>query len=280
MRLQVLVLAAVLLAACAKKAPPHRAPAAEAELAAASVVADDQAPAGPGRPFDARKLIRTVDLELRVDDTEAVAERVQTLAGEVGGYVASASAYRREQLLYYQITIKVPAERLDAVVDEIKALAVEVLRERLQTEDVTDRFVDLEARLRTLRATETELQALLADSRGQKAEDVMAIYGHLTEIRTRIEQLQAQLNTLANQTTYSTVNLELTPTEAARPLVGDRWRPSETVRGSFRTLLGALRGLADFAIFGLIVLLPVGLLVAAPIWLLVKLWRKRRRPKG
>lgn len=104
----------------------------------------------------------------------------------------------------------------------------------------------------------------------------MAVYSQLTEIRTRIEQLQAQLNSLANLTTYSTVNLNLTPTEAAKPIVSERWRPSKTVRKSFRKLLRTLQSLVDLAIVLVIVVLPVGALIAIPLWLLVKLWRRLR----
>ncbi len=273
------VLVTAVLVACAG---PQGEVVHQARTSPASEAAPDQSsaddPSQPPRVLDARKLIRTVDFDLRVDDTEAAAEQIQALAKEVSGYVASVNAHRRLKLLHYQITIKVPVEQLDTVVDRIKALAVEVQREHLKTEDVTDRFVDLEARLRSLGATETELQGLLAESRsrGHKVKDIMAIYDQLTEIRTRIERLQAQLNSLDNLTTYSTVNMKLTPTEAARPIVADRWQPSATARSSFRTLLGALQSLADFAIVFFIVWLPIGLLIAIPLWLLFKLWRRVR----
>lgn len=223
-----------------------------------------------------RKLIRTVDLDLRVDDPDAAADQIRELAAEAGGYVAEVNAYRREELLHYRISIRIPADELDAVVDAVKLLAVEVEHEHLRTEDVTEKFVDLEARLRTLRLTEGELQALLADARsqGSKADEIIAIYRHLTEIRTSIEQLQGQLNALDSLITYSTVNLELTPTEAARPLVTDRWRPSETVRGSVRALVGSLEVIADLAIMLVIVVVPIALLVVLIVWLTIKAFRK------
>ena len=273
------VLFATLLAA-ACSSPEQAAFVAEepAPAQAPDAAPESEAAQEPARAVDARKLIKTVDLSLRVADTEAAAKQVQALAREISGYVAAINAHRRGTLLHYQITIKVPVEQLEAVVDRIKALAVEVQRENLKTEDVTDRFVDLEARLRSLHATETELQGLLAESRsrGHKVKDIMAIYDQLTEIRTRIEQLQAKLNSLDNLTTYSTVNLSLTPTEAARPIVADRWMPSATARSSFRTLLRTLQSLADFLIVLVIVWLPIGLLIAVPQWLLYKLWQRVR----
>jgi hypothetical protein len=242
--------------------------------------------AGQGAPTPApaeRKLIRTVSLVLRVEDTKATAEALQHLAGEVGGFVGSMTAHRQGDLFHYALTLRVPVDELDAVLARIKEMAVEVDRESIQAEDVTDRFVDLEARLRTLRATETELQGLLAESRQRQydAEDIMAVYRQLTEIRTQIEQIQGQLQVLGDLTSLATINVELQPTETARPVVEERWRPGETAKRATRGLVSALRFLTDFVIVAVVAVLPVLLIVILPIavvvWFLV---RRRRRAKA
>jgi hypothetical protein len=227
-----------------------------------------------------RKLIRTVELQLAVKDTEAAARQVEALASSLGGYVADVNAQRVESLMHYQMTLRVPAERLDEALSALRKLAVRVDREQVATEDVTDRYIDLAARLRTLQATEAELRELLAESRERqrKVEDVMAIYRELTEIRSQIEQIQGQLNALDKLAALSTLKLSLYPDVAAAPIVRDEWRPLETVRGSARTLVKILRVLADVAIFFVIVILPVALLFVALIWLARRL--RRRRPMG
>jgi hypothetical protein len=290
-----LLSAVLLLGGCAKRAAQPGA-ADEATERSESAVSRAAAPptpvaqaagtAGAGtaaqpRPRGPRKLVRTVDLELRVADTEKAAARLQALTAAAGGYVAAADAFREEGRLHYRLTLKVPVERLDAVLGEIRKLAKEVEREQLRTEDVTAQYVDVEARLRTLRATETELRALLAESRsrGHKAEDIMAIYRELLEIRTSIEQTQGQLDALSESTTYSTINVALRPTEAATPLAGTEWSPSDTVRRSARALVRALQVLVDLAIFLLLVALPVVLLVALPLWALARLLRRLRRKR-
>lgn len=232
------------------------------------------------RPRSApRKLIRTVDLEVRVNDAEAAAAEVTRLIEESGGYVASRTVVAHEGFHSFHLTLRVPVEALDGVLESVRALAVEVTRESQRSEDVTDRFVDLGARLRTLESTERELLGLLSESRsrGHGAEDIMAIYRELTEVRTRIEQLQGQLNLLENQTALSTLDLEIWPTEAATPVIADAWRPLDTLRGSVRLLLGALRGLADLAIFLVVVVLPVAVLVGGPLWLLGRALRRARQ---
>jgi hypothetical protein len=256
-----------------------RAPAAPAPEPAPAT-GEQQQPAP--RPRGPRRLIRTVDLELRVEETEEVARRLQALTAAAGGYVAAAEAHREGGRLHYRLTLKVPGERLDAVVGEIRRLADEVEREQLQTQDVTAQYVDLEARLRTLRGTETELRALLAESRsrGHKAEDIMAIYRELLEIRTGVEQAQAQLDSLAESTTYSTINVVIRPTEAATPLTAAEWSPLDTIRRSARSLVRALQVLADLAIFLLLVVVPVLVLLALPLWALLRFLRRRSRARA
>jgi len=229
-----------------------------------------------------RKLVKTVELDLRVPDTKTSAEDLQHLAAEFGGYVAEMSGQRRQGLLYYTLTLRVPVDRLDDAVTRIKRLADRIDREVVRTEDVTEKHIYLGARLRTLVATETELRGLLSESRSRqhKVEDIMAIYAKLTEIRSEIEQIQGQLQALEKLTALSTINIGLMPTESAVPVMSDGWRPAETARRSFRALLAALRGLVDLAIMAGIVLLPICLVVGLPAWGLMRLWRivaRRRR---
>lgn len=231
----------------------------------------------------ARKLIKTVVLELRAEDTRAVSEAMQELAAELGGFVGSMSSRRQGEVFHYSLVLRVPVDRLDDALARIKGMDVELDRETVQSEDVTDRFVDLEARLRTLRATETELQGLLAESRQRDydVEDVMAVYRQLTEIRTQIEQIQGQLQVLGDRTSLATVHVELHPTETARPVVSDRWRPGDTAKRALRGLLTALRFLGDVVIVVAIAVLPVVVVVVLPValvvWLLVRRARRRRR---
>jgi hypothetical protein len=236
--------------------------------------------APPPAPAVARKLVKTVDLDIVVADTDAAAKEAQALAVRLGGYVGAVNAFRMEELLHYTLTLRIPVERLDEAILALKALAVRIDREAQRVEDVTDRYVDLDARLRTLKATEAELQALLAESRKntRKVEEIMAVYRELVEIRSRIEQIQGQLLALEKLADLSTVNVNLRPTESARPVTGGGWQPRDTLRGSVRMLVALLKGLGDFAIFAVIVLLPLGVVLWL-VWRLVLLLIRRVRPR-
>jgi hypothetical protein len=247
--------------------------------AAAPAVTPGEAP-----PPVVRRLVKTVQVELTLDDTEAGAARLGEVAGQLGGYVSQVQAQRRDELLYYHLTLRVPVERLEEALAAVRALAVRVDRESLSTEDVTERYVDLEARLATLPATAPALpqRPAVSRARARDVEQIMAVYRQLTEIRTQIEQIEGQRRALAQLAALSTLEVDLRPTEAARPLAPGEWRPGETVRTRTRVLVAALQGLADLAITFVIVGLPLILLVALPIWALVRLvrWSRRRGSAG
>jgi hypothetical protein len=286
---RVLALAVLLLSLGSCKKEEREAPDSMAapEPARDATASEGQAQAAPsGAPSEKRarptprKLIRTVNLQLEVRDTEKVSAQVQALAVQLGGYVSGSNGQRRGELMYYTLTLRVPVERMEEALKAIRALAIRVNQEQQQVDDVTDQYVDLDARMRTLEATETELRALLAESRqrARKVEEIMAVYQQLIEVRSQIEQIRTQLNSFDKLAAFSTINLELVPTETARPVVAsDEWRPGDTLRGSARTLVSFLRWLVDAVIYTLIVLLPVGLVIAAVVLGLRWLWRRGRR---
>jgi hypothetical protein len=285
-----LALAAVLLSCAKREAASYReeaaAPPPSSARSSSPATAAQTAEGGAAEPAKVqvqaeagRKLIRTVDLEIAVKDTDAASQQIQALASSLGGFVSDVNAQRSESLMQYDITLRVPADRLDEALVGLRKLAVRVDREQLSTEDVTDRFVDLSAQVRNLQATETELRALLAESRerGRKVDDVMAIYRELTSIRGQLEQIQGQINALEKLAALSTVHLRVRPDSVAAPIVrGDEWRPVETIRTSLRTLVKLIQNLADVAIVVVIVIVPIVLPIVLIAWLVKR--RKRRQP--
>ncbi|HEX3131373.1 MAG TPA: DUF4349 domain-containing protein [Thermoanaerobaculia bacterium] len=224
-----------------------------------------------------RKLIRRLDLELVAKDTEATAARLQGMVTSMGGYVSDVNASRNLEAMHYEMVLRVPAEKLDAAREEIRRMVLRVEREQMTTEDVTSQFVDSEARLRSLRATEDELRELLAESRerARKVAEVMEIYNNLTEVRTQIEQIQGQLNQLQGQVSFSTIHLTLEADSASKPIVAeDAWRPGETTRNAFRNLVGFLQWVVDALIVIVVNGIPIALVILIPVFLIRKIWRR------
>jgi hypothetical protein len=229
-----------------------------------------------------RKIIGRATVTLVVAEPEVAVAAITALMAEVQGYVANANLYKApvgdEQLLQGTLTLRVPAARTDETLTRLAALAVEVTNQTLNREDVTDQYTDLEAQLRNLEATETELRALLAEVRAKpdaRPDDILNVHNHLTNIRGQIDQIQGRRTMLDNLITLATIDVTLLPQPPVLPIVVEGgWQPTQIARDTLRTLVESLQGLATVAIWLALYLLPLLLLALAVLGLVV--WVVRR----
>lgn len=249
------------------------------------------AAASDRRQADAdRKIVSTVDLSLRVNDTEATLTAINALVDEAGGYVSNTNLYQASQdaeQLEGGLTLRVPSEHLQTTLEKLAALAVKVESQSMNRQDVTDQYVDLHARLRNLEATEQELHTLLTEVRARpdaEATDILTVHQSLTQIRGEIEQVQGQINLLDNTTTLATIHIFLRLDVVALPIVDEGWRPSATLTEALRALTTTLQGIGNLTIWWLAYLMPIVLILAAPVVIafLLARWfvRQRRLRRG
>jgi hypothetical protein len=286
----------VLAAGCAPAATP--APPAVKETVVVERAVEKAAPAAAPQPVGAlqpaggealqpvgeRMIIRTADVAIDVTDTLAAADQIKAIAESLNGYVAGSNLYRSDDLLRGTVSIRVPAEQFDAAMARIKAVGVKVEREQVSGQDVTEEYTDLTARRRNLEATERELLALLTEvrERSGKAEDILAIYRELTNIRGQIEQIQGRMQYLERLTALATINVELIPAETAKPIVEPGWVPAATFREASRALVRTFQGLVNLAIWLVVWVLPTLIVVLIPlvviVWAVLRWRRTRARP--
>lgn len=291
-----LLIAAVLLGACGARPTPAQEGAVKdsyyGELPpAAPTMAPVPAPAQPdgGRgsaalvsDVEARKVIQTASLKITVKDTAAVLDAVQSLAKALGGYVVTSSAWRETEQLRAQVTLRVPADQLQTALQRIRAQAIKVDSESISGEDVTQEYTDIESRLRNLRATEKELLELLTTAREKtgKAEDVLAIFRELTQIREQIEMLQGRQQYLDTMTAMATISVDIWPEPLEKPIVEPGWKPLKTLRDAFRALTQTGQVLVDGIIWLIVYGVPVLAALAAPVVIIVWAVRRSRRRKA
>jgi len=225
-----------------------------------------------------RMIIRTVDMSVVVEDTDATVMAIRDLVGSNEGFVADSSRWLDDDQAHAMITLKVPSESLDVVLDQLRAMAIRVESENQGGQDVTEEYVDLQARLRNLEATETELLALMTEVRENrgKAEEILAIHRELTSIRGQIESLKGRAQYLERMTDLATVSIRIRPKEAPRPVVEPaRWNPTVTANNALRGFVRFLQVMVDLLIY-VVIFSPFVLIPVAVIWLLVR-WIKRRK---
>ena len=179
------------------------------------------------------------------------------------------------------ITIRVPADRYQSSLTQLRELAVRVERENSTTQDVTEEFTDLQARKTNLEFTEDALQTLLEErQRVGSTSDILEVYRELTTIRGQIEQIEGRLRYLANQSALSTINIELTPDILSQPVTVAGWQPQGVIREALQALVVAMQGIINLLIWAVVFVLPLLVVMLIPVVivvLVIRRWLRRRQ---
>lgn len=201
-----------------------------------------------------RKITKTGSISLLVKKAEEIALNIKFIAERLNGFVIDSQIYEvSDGVKSGNVTIRVPSERFDEAFSEIKKIALKVENESVNSQDVTEQFIDLEARLKNLKAEETQYLKIM--ERAYNVKDTLEVASRLSDVRGRVEQIQGQLQYLSRQVDMSTISILLTA-EADVEVFGLRWRPLFIIKQSFRGLVEGLTGYAD-QIISWIFYLPV-----------------------
>jgi hypothetical protein len=233
---------------------------------------------GSSEPVNVERLvIRNANLTIVVEDPVASTEDIAELAVAFGGFVVDSNVYQTtfaEGVFANQanITIRVPAERLDEALEQIKADVVEVRSERITGQDVTQEYTDLESRLRNLEAAEEELREIMGSL--TEAEDVLNVYQSLRQVREEIEVIKGRMQYFEESARLSAITVDLLPDVISQPLQIGRWQPQGTAKRALEAMISVLQFLADAGIW-LLIFSPL----IVPVVLLIRWWRRRRRAR-
>jgi hypothetical protein len=233
-----------------------------------------------------RLVIQNVNLALVVSDVEKKMAEISRLATEMGGYVVSSSLYKvktpaGQEAPEGNITIRVPAARLDEALSRIEEQVVEVREESRNGQDVTREYVDLQSRLRNLEAAEKQLMEIMQEAK--TTEDVMNVFNQLVSIREQIEQVKGQIKYYEESAALSAISIRLIAEETVKPLEIGGWKPKGVARDALQSLIYFLQGFVNFLIrFFLYYLWVILLSVVLPLWLAYRIVRfaLRRRKKS
>ncbi|WP_322822369.1 DUF4349 domain-containing protein [Chloroflexus sp.] len=216
-----------------------------------------------------RLIIKNASMALEVADVLAAEQALRQKAEALGGFVASVETYGSGKELRATVVLRVPAEHFEAVLRDAEGLASNVLRRSVSGSDVTEEYVDLEARLRNLEATNARLLNLL--SRAQNVNEALMVNQSLTEIQEQIERIKGRMQYLEQSAAMSTITVELLPVPPPTPIIEeDAWQPLEVARIALRNLILLGQALANAVIV---------FLVWTPVWLplvLIAAWARRQ----
>lgn len=220
-------------------------------------------------------IIRTGNMEIVVEDTEAAIDEITTRTINAGGWIVSSNVFQNGEAKSGSMTVRVPVAQFEAVMGQIESLAVEVVRSSTSGEDVTEEYVDRQARLENLEATADRVRGFLEDA--DDVEEALAVNAELSRLESEIEAMRGRIQYLEQSAAFSTIRVDITPDALAQPIEVGGWRATGVVRDAVRALISAIQGLATIAIWVVIVLLPLALIVVVPLAIVFVVVRRRRR---
>lgn len=212
-----------------------------------------------------RMIIRTAEIEIESDDPEKCLNEIMLIAESYGGYVQSMNLYMRKEISA-RIVIRVPEKSFFDALNDIRKIG-KVISESVKGEDVTEQYIDLEARLRNLKAEEEWLVNTM--EKAKNVQELMMIERELWRVRGEIERIEGQLKYLERRVEYSTISVSIVqPPEEPKP------KPIELPEFNVMPVLIAALTAIYYIAYGLIFLIIVGTPLAVIGYIGFKLYRK------
>jgi len=218
-----------------------------------------------------RKLIYTARLRLKVEKLDAAAKSVREIVANSGGYISRERASRGSASRRISFSLRIPQGSFRDSLGALEKLAKVVASKSVTADDVTEKFFDIQTRLRSKRAAEKQYLAIMRRARNVK--EILAVQSHLRSLQEEIEVMEGSLRYLSNQVSFSTIHLTIYTYD---------WTPGSE-RGFFDRLWQALyRGWKEVlnAILGLVSAWPFILLLSALVFFGVKYARKYMKKKS
>lgn len=227
---------------------------------------------GVGAAVDDARIIRTGTIALEVTDVPSALVTARDGIRAMGGYIGASQTENIEDKPYATITYRIPADRWEDALDllrKLNGLTAKIVTESTQAVEVTGQVIDLEARIRNLRASETALQEIAAGA--TRVTDVLEVQNQLTNIRGQIEQLSAALADLEDRAGFATLTATFSVPFIAVEAATEGFEPAKVVDEASASLVNILQALTTagiwFAIVWLPLLLVLGAIVALVVWI-------------
>ncbi|HVM34223.1 MAG TPA: DUF4349 domain-containing protein [Actinomycetota bacterium] len=207
----------------------------------------------------------SLDIEVRGTLRDAVDEAVR-IAGDLGGFVLETSVEEGKRKSA-TMRLRIPAAEFERALSDLGDLG-DVRREEISGQDVTEEFVDLEARLRNLEAQERVLLSLMDDATTVAAS--IRVQRGLTPVQLDIERIRGRMRFLEDRTSLATIDLVMAEEGVVAAEEGPIERALGTARAGFVSVFAGAIVLTGF-------LVPIAL-IALVLTVVVRLVWKRVLP--
>jgi hypothetical protein len=151
------------------------------------------------------KLIKTADARIEVKNYKDSKKEIDSIVKQSNAYISSENESKYETRIQNRITIRTPSDNFDSLLNKLLVTAHRIEAKSIEVKDVTEEYIDVEARLKSKKQLEERYLTLLQQAKNVK--DILEIESNLNKIREEIESKQGRLNYLQNQIALSTITL-------------------------------------------------------------------------
>jgi hypothetical protein len=225
-----------------------------------------------------RKIIRDADLTMEVPSTTETQRRVTSIAESYGGFVVTSEAKQREasepakRTLDIKLVVRVPSNQFGAALNEIEGLATNLTQRNVTGQDVTEEFIDLEARLKTQKALEVQFLEIMRQAK--KVTDALEVQSQIADVRTEIEKLEGRRRFLESRTSLSSITVNI---QSPTPIVVSTSGFGRSVREAVSESIEVASGIVLFLVRFVIVMVPIFALLILPAGFVARFFIRRAR---
>ena len=155
-----------------------------------------------------RMMIYNANLSIEVKDYHKIEAEIQEKVNITGGYIVESSIYfSGEDRISGNLVVKVPQQNFHSFINEVELNSIKVNDRRVQGNDVTEEYIDLDSRLKSKRVVEERLLGFMKEA--ERTEDLLKISSDLSKVQEEIEQILGRMNYLQTNVNFSTVTIQM-----------------------------------------------------------------------
>jgi len=154
-----------------------------------------------------KKEIKNASLTVKVNSLDGFEEKVKKSLSKFDAYTSNSGVNSNNYRKNIHMTIRVKSSQFDSLMIELEQLGEFTESKNINTRDVTEEFIDVEAKLKHKRAAEAQYLKILKQAKNVR--DILSVQNQLQQIRSEIDSQEGRLKYLSNQVDYSTIQFTL-----------------------------------------------------------------------
>lgn len=228
----------------------------------------------PTNNVNNRLVIQESSLSLLVKDVRETTDKIINLTKTNGGYMVNSNLSNPQDNPTETLTIRIPQNKLNSILDSLRKMSVKVVSENLIGNDVTDQYVDIDAKLATLNKTKAKFEDIL--EKAVNVQDILTVQREIINLQSQIDSQKGQQQYLEKNAELTKITIYLSTDELSLPFTPNQpWRPDVIFKNAVRSLFETLQGLGSLLIWTV-----VFSVVWIPLMIIVYIVKKRKKPTG